>query len=720
MSTRHNTPTRSTPSSVLTVHSAQDIAQHYRAGARPDPSGYYAIPCPAHRGKDANLKLKDAPDGGLVAICWSGGCTYNAILDAFAQDGLTLKRTWQYPGGPSNPGKSVIRRDSPNPQRESDPQARPRSKDMGKNFGPNKGLPLLIRNDSPNALIVITEGESDADAVLSANLDGIAAASFAGGSKVAKDADYSALQGRRVAIWLDNDEVGQGAIEKIAWANHDAEAAEILLIPMVGESGDGLGAADLTPSMVEVFISKATPWVPSGIEPAGASPPGNGAPKNGQFGPSPTDWADLLVAEYPNRFAAVDKTFAVCSEHGLWTLFVDRDRYTKAPIGSLVKREAAPLGVSRRTGPSFYSEFAEGVHTAIHDGQLQTFDLAEMNQCPIIPFQSGSHAHIDVEQLILCGCDVSERKMLNLNWKIPPPDFSLCSGNAPLPAICEQFPPDVFKALARYLLGPLKSMDVLIAPSSDVGKTSMLQALQAALPGAVTYVDSTAILDARRSRFTPWAKGLTESRLVAFDEFGRLDQGLTEHLFNMSGPTVAVGKKGVDMTALPRIGTPFFVGANFPPGIDIDAQGVKQRLGNLTYLEDLDPVDWNTALHWQSTEEVAKLRAWMIRWAKESWDSRDAKPWETDERDELLTRLAGPNSTANLDTGTQEAVEYLREHFEAEDGAWVESKALIDILEDAEILEVSPVSKYWQMLIQTAFPEAEPKRKKQIPRLVRY
>ena len=427
--------------------------------------------------------------------------------------------------------------------------------------------------------------------MLSANLDGVAAASFAGGSKVAKDSDYSALQGRRVAVWMDNDKGGHEAIEKVSWAIHAAEAAEILLIPLVGVDGEGLGAADLTPAMVGVFINKASTWVPSQA-PAGASPPGNGAPKNGKFGLSPTDWADLLAEKYASRLAAVDKTFAVCDEHGLWSLFVDRDRYTKAPIGSLVKREAAALGVSRRTSPAFYSELAEGVHIAIHDGQLQTFDLAEMNQCPIIPFQSGSHAHIDDEQLILCGCDISELKMLNLNWKIPEPDFRLCAENVPLPEIFKQFPEAVFKTLARYLAGPVKQSDVMLAPASDAGKTSMLQALQAALPGAVAYVDSTAILDARRSRFTPWAKGLTESRLVAFDEFGRLDKGLTEHLFTMSGPTVAVEKKGVDMTELPRIGTPFFVGANFPPEIDIEAQGVKQRIGYLTYLDDLDPVDW--------------------------------------------------------------------------------------------------------------------------------
>ena len=132
-------------------HNAESIAHHYRPGAGAE-SGYFQIPCPAHKGDDNNLHLTDAQDGGLILRCWSTGCTYNEVLAAFQEDGLAIKRAWTYPNG-----KVVNRID------------RAGSKDI-KSTGTTKGVELLITNDSPDALIVITEGESDRDAVLSAGL----------------------------------------------------------------------------------------------------------------------------------------------------------------------------------------------------------------------------------------------------------------------------------------------------------------------------------------------------------------------------------------------------------------------------------------------------------------------------------------------------------------------------------------------------------------------
>ena len=117
--------------------------------------------------------------------CWSTGCTYNEVLAAFQVDGLAIERNHRY----SN-GKTVTRIDRPGLPKKISSE------------GTTKGVPLLITNDSPDALIVITEGESDRDAVLSANLPNVAAACFVGGAKMAGDAKYSKVNGRRVAIGL--------------------------------------------------------------------------------------------------------------------------------------------------------------------------------------------------------------------------------------------------------------------------------------------------------------------------------------------------------------------------------------------------------------------------------------------------------------------------------------------------------------------------------------
>ena len=230
--------------------SAATIAQHYRPGARLE-SGYFKIPCPAHQGEGENLHLADALDGGLVLKCWSAECTYNQILSAFQADGLAVHREWTYPNG------KVVRR-----------WDRGGAKNI-KSIGKNHRVPLLITNDSPGALIVIVEGESDRDAVLSAGLQDVAAATFVGGSKVAARSDYSAVEGRMVAIWADHDREGAAATIAAAQACQAAGAASVETMPLVGLPDSGCGAADLTPDAVGVFIAGRKPWAGPGPEQAG-------------------------------------------------------------------------------------------------------------------------------------------------------------------------------------------------------------------------------------------------------------------------------------------------------------------------------------------------------------------------------------------------------------------------------------------------------------------
>ena len=131
---------------------AADIAHRYKPNARIS-GGFFRIPCPAHRGDDDNLAIKDGDQGGLVLKCHSHDCTYNTILGAFQDDGLVINRHWTYPSG-----KSVHRQDSGGKKSFNSP-------------GTTKGVPVLIRGDKPDALVVLTEGESDADAVLLAAED---------------------------------------------------------------------------------------------------------------------------------------------------------------------------------------------------------------------------------------------------------------------------------------------------------------------------------------------------------------------------------------------------------------------------------------------------------------------------------------------------------------------------------------------------------------------
>ena len=174
--------------------SASEIANHYKPGIHTTGQGY-RIPCPSaeHRGDGdgLNLDIRDGDRGGLLVKCWSSDCSFQSIFDAFRADGLTIERTWTYSSGIAK------RVDAPG-----------QDKDFDGSHGSGKGAKLQIRNGPPDALVVIVEGESDADAVESANLDDVVAACYKGGSGMAPHADYGATKGRRVAIWPDNDAKG--------------------------------------------------------------------------------------------------------------------------------------------------------------------------------------------------------------------------------------------------------------------------------------------------------------------------------------------------------------------------------------------------------------------------------------------------------------------------------------------------------------------------------
>ena len=257
-------PTMTTLNNTRPLASASEIAAHY---GRPIKSnGNYQIRCPCHaphEGQGQNLSVKDAPGGGLLVHCFSRGCSFNDILAAFRRDGLTVSREWTYPGG-----KMVRRTDS---------ASIPKGRHFKGSPGSTKGVPLLIRGDSPGALIVITEGESDADAVLSSELAKVAAGCFPGGADNAGSADYSAVRGRRVAIWTDNDAKGATAQQEAAKAVANAGAASVELVRMVGPDGEGQGAANCPPTLLEIFVEGRKSWEGPAVLDFDVRPEVNGA-----------------------------------------------------------------------------------------------------------------------------------------------------------------------------------------------------------------------------------------------------------------------------------------------------------------------------------------------------------------------------------------------------------------------------------------------------------
>ncbi len=221
----------------MAVSVIERIASHYRPGATLR-KGWLRIPCPSHKGEDNNLAISVGADGGLIMKCHSRQCSYNDILEAFRRDGIEIERTWTYPGG-----KRVHRTDAPGKPKQI------------KSVGTNKGVGLLIRNDNEGNRLVIVEGESDSDALVSADLEGVTAACWVGGAALARDADYSAVAGRSVVVWGDNDRQGQASALHAAQKCYLSGAENVRIVAPVGP--EKAGAADLTPEDMRRAIDGA-------------------------------------------------------------------------------------------------------------------------------------------------------------------------------------------------------------------------------------------------------------------------------------------------------------------------------------------------------------------------------------------------------------------------------------------------------------------------------
>ena len=212
---------------------------------RPKRSGEsWRVPCPAHGGDGPNLSLRNGNGGRLLTYCHSRGCSFKDIIAALRERGIVVgnfERSYTYPPDHKGFQKVVTRIDFVD-----------QSGQTGKSFyspGLQEGTPLLVLGDDGACPIVIVEGEAKADDLFEAlytdeglRLPSHAVASYPHGSGSAHKADYSAVSGRKVLVWPDNDETGQDAGRKVWSACSSAGAAELWLVR--GPAPDDLNVAD--------------------------------------------------------------------------------------------------------------------------------------------------------------------------------------------------------------------------------------------------------------------------------------------------------------------------------------------------------------------------------------------------------------------------------------------------------------------------------------------
>ena len=111
---------------------------------------------------------------------------------------------------------------------------------------------------------------------------------------MAGKADYSTVKGRRVAIWADHDAEGATAQEEAARAAATAGAESVELVPWTGPEGEGQGAADCPPALIDIIVATLKPWEGAPALDLDARPTVNGTGEGAEI-PARLVWTSLAT-----------------------------------------------------------------------------------------------------------------------------------------------------------------------------------------------------------------------------------------------------------------------------------------------------------------------------------------------------------------------------------------------------------------------------------------
>ena len=242
------------------------LASRYQPGHGHEGE-YCKVRCPVHGGDDDNLAIGDKKSGGLYVQCWSHECDFREILKELGVESPARgSGKWEKCGinrCKSDTGSRVAVYDHEDGGKRCVHRipcigpACTYPKCTGKKskhvWGPGKpdGTHLLLwGEDDPANLLVITEGEKDAAALVDHGVNemGYTPVSWRGGAGKEKVANFERVKARTVVLWPDNDDQGLEAMA-IAAQRADAAGAEKLFMVDISQlpdvSHEGAGAADV-------------------------------------------------------------------------------------------------------------------------------------------------------------------------------------------------------------------------------------------------------------------------------------------------------------------------------------------------------------------------------------------------------------------------------------------------------------------------------------------
>ena len=221
----------------------QDILRYFD-GVQRCNDGQYMARCPCHDDRKQSLSIGRGQKG-VVLKCQAGCDT----CDILARVGLKLRDLFYDPEQPPKARAEVVAIYTyPNgvqKLRKSDKSFSWRRPDeKGKWIYNRQGIPhsLYVAGDLSSSMIVVVEGEKDADNLHKLGYDAVSGEDGAGPGKWRKEYTEQ-LRGKSVTILQDNDAVGKSYAQETATALHGvAKSVRLLDLstawPEIPEHGD--------------------------------------------------------------------------------------------------------------------------------------------------------------------------------------------------------------------------------------------------------------------------------------------------------------------------------------------------------------------------------------------------------------------------------------------------------------------------------------------------
>ena len=631
------------------------IAARY-PNARKSGSGW-KIPCPVHNGEDCNCYIGVGDGGGLVARCWSHGCSWKDIAGALGllpdRNAQHFQAAYEHSDGTN---RNVYRKDNNGDKRI-----------WGKG---SAGAKLLLYKDelTNDDTIVICEGEKAAEALLEMDLPNIVPASYRGGTGSVHKADYSPVYGHPVIVWPDADEPGRkaGII-----AAEKAQAASGIAIRIVDTEGlqEGVDAADVSKELAANLLKHAVPielWPSTSLQADlekekgqhGGARPGAGRPplenpseatlvsRRYNLRVKMINWSleaglplhlrfDEIVActlarltKYArNCFLLVDD-LPYIANGSVWRRLDHRDPVACNRLWQFIEssNSTSVIELPEETPPEYEAHLRsipnpgrllKQVIDSVPSFSHIIFSIAgvnfnDRNAHPIIPFTDGNALCLRTGE-VLSPSRALEYCIMDTGWLIPPTEIksSILIDDDAAQIIDRQYGVRTMDRMATYLLGIDKATDVVRLPS-NAGKTTLFDLLALAFPGAWAKENATQIVS-EGSRFTPLAVHMTKHVGVFLDEATHESAQIPASMLNSwDAMSLEIRELFQNRKSMRRIASLCILASDEWPHIDASAQGAKSRFKWAVDRQNVGRMEPEERLLLLSQEVVLTLRRWLM------------------------------------------------------------------------------------------------------------